>query len=73
MDVGIKTIKPMALRISATINPAMGPLAPTSNNASLLRGRDFCIITAPKVPSGGGPGMKYGEVASISFLFAVTK
>ena len=71
VGAGTKSIKPMALRIIAIMKPAKGPLAPTSNNASLFRGRDFCIITAPKVPSGGGPGMKYGEVASILFLFAV--
>jgi len=47
-----------------TRKPIIGPLAPTSNKASLLGGRDFCIITAPKVPipktpnTGGGPGIK---------------
>src|SRR4030042_864497 len=71
VGAGIKSNSPMALKTNATINPARGPLAPTSNSASLLRGRDFCIITAPKVPSGGGPGIKYGEVASFFFLFAV--
>src|SRR3990170_8749162 len=71
LGAGIKSIMPMALKITAIMKPAMGPLAPMSNNASLFWGRDFCIITAPKVPRGGGPGIKYGDVASICFLFAV--
>ena len=38
---GINMVKPIALTIIAMINPAIGPSAPTSNNASLLGGRDF--------------------------------
>ena len=56
--VGVNSINPNTLKISATTKPASGPLAPISNNASLFGGNDFCIITAPKVPRGGGPGMK---------------
>jgi hypothetical protein len=69
---GISNVIPTALQIKAITKPAMGPLAPTSNNASLLGGNDFCIITAPKVPSGGGPGIKYGEVAFIFFFWLLT-
>jgi hypothetical protein len=39
----------------AIMKPAMGPSAPTSNSAPLFGGSDFCMITAPKVPNGGGP------------------
>ena len=69
---------PIMLTMTASMNPTIGPLDPTSNKASLFGGRDFCIITAPKVPIpktcpiGGGPGMKYGGVASMPFLFAVS-
>ena len=81
MGLSIRNIgedkSPTILTITARIKPAIGPLAPTSNKSSLLGGRDFCTITAPKVPipkiprSGGGPGIKYGGVASIPFLSAV--
>jgi len=68
---GINRVIPTALKIRATKKPATGPFDPMSNNASLFGGNDFCIITAPKVPRGGIPGIKYGEVASTFFLFAV--
>ena len=55
---GTVIVKPTALIMNATINPEIGPSAPISNRASLFGGSDFCIITAPKVPKGGGPGIK---------------
>lgn len=42
----------------ATRKPTIGPAEPMSNRASLFGGRDFCWMTAPKVPMGGGPGIK---------------
>ncbi len=42
----------------ATKKPVMGPVEPISKRASLLGGSDFCLMTAPKVPMGGGPGIK---------------
>jgi hypothetical protein len=74
----VEKLKPIIVAIVAKIKLTTGPLAPTSNSASLFGGSDFCIITAPKVPIpkkppiGGGPGIKYGGVASIPFLFAVS-
>ncbi len=56
--IGTKRVKPTALKTSATRKPAIGPFAPISKRASLFGGSDFCMITAPSVPSGGGPGMK---------------
>jgi len=68
---GMVNVNPMMLTMVAIMKPVMGPSAPTPNSASLFGGRDFCMITAPKVPSGGGPGIKYGGVAAMPFLFAV--
>ncbi len=56
--IGTNVIKPIMLKTSATMKPASGPLEPMSKRASRLAGQDFCMITAPRVPSGGGPGMK---------------
>jgi len=68
--------KPTTVAREASMKLTIGPLEPMSNKASLFGGRDFCIITAPKVPSpknspiGGGPGIKYRGVALIPSLFA---
>jgi hypothetical protein len=51
-------------------NPTAGPLNPRSNNSSRFAGGLFKEITAPNVPKGGGPGMKYGKVESIPWLDA---
>ncbi len=48
---------PMMVTAIATRKPMIGPVKPMSNRASLFGGRDFCLMTAPKVPMGGGPGM----------------
>ncbi len=58
ISIGTSRVKPITLKISATEKPAMGPFAPMSNSASLFGGSVFCMITAPRVPNGGGPGMK---------------
>ena len=50
--------------IIVTTKPTTGPLRPKSNSWSLLAGGPFREMRAPKVPMGGGPGMKYGKVAS---------
>src|SRR5437879_10649030 len=50
--------------IIVTAKPTTGPLRPKSNSWSLLAGGPFREMRAPKVPMGGGPGMKYGKVAS---------
>src|SRR6184192_3709296 len=47
-----------------TMNPTTGPLKPRSNSWSRLVGGPFSEMRAPKVPMGGGPGMKYGKLAS---------
>jgi len=52
---GMVNVNPMMLTMVAIMKPAMGPSAPTSNSAPLFGGSDFCMITAPKVPNGGGP------------------
>jgi len=54
------------------MNPMIGPLMPRSNSASRFGANVFCCITAPNVPSGGVPGMKYGYVASMLCLLAVS-
>ena len=47
--VGISKVIPTVLQSNAIMKPAIGPLAPTSNRASLFGGREFCIITWDKV------------------------
>ncbi len=39
-------------------NPAMGPANPVSKSSSLFLGGLLRETTAPKVPKGGGPGIK---------------
>ena len=50
-----------------TMNPAIGPAAPISNNAFLLEIGSRILMNAPIVPKikGGGSGMKYGNDALI--------
>src|SRR3990170_7635139 len=64
---GSKTdnLTPIMVTIMVATNPIKGPLIPRSNRESLLGGNDFSWITAPNVPKGGNPGIKYGYVASI--------
>jgi len=65
-------VAPMAmLRMNTNIvakKPKTGPAIPMSNSWFLFTGIPLSEMTAPKVPrpprDGGGPGMKYGNVAS---------
>jgi len=61
---------PMIVTNIVAMNPMTGPLMPKSNSASLFGAKDFCCITAPNVPRGGIPGIKYGYVASTLCLLA---
>jgi len=57
---------PMMTAGTATMNPAIGPAAPTSSNALRSMIGDFIRMKAPNVPmmNGiGGAGIKCGSVA----------
>ena len=64
----LRQLEPENYRNQRDEKPAQGPAAPISNIARRVRGGDFILINAPKVPiinnDGSGAGMKYGSVAS---------
>ena len=63
----VESRRPTAVAATATTKPAHGPAAPMSNSARRSGKRERMRMNAPKVPTGGSPGMKYGSDAATPY------